>query len=138
MVKKEQFKSAVVVILVGVFGFLGVGCFKDMFDADLMRAAIEINKNCPIMVDRETRLDNTIALPNKVFQYNYTIVNLTKDELDIGKLKKTMQPLLLNNIKTNEDLKSMRDKKVTMKYTYKDKNAVYLFAMEFTYDDYKE
>ena len=32
------------------------------YDEQMMQAASEINKSCPIMVDQETRLDNTVAL----------------------------------------------------------------------------
>ena len=48
------------------------------FDKQMMKTASEINKSCPIMVDAETRLDNTVALPNKTIQYNYTLVNIEK------------------------------------------------------------
>ena len=57
----------------------------------MMAAASELNKSCPMMVDQDTRLDNAIALPENVFQYNYTLVNLTKDELDLEKFTAYME-----------------------------------------------
>jgi len=42
---------------------------KPSIDKNLMEIASELNKTCPVMVDSLTRLDNTVALPNKVFQY---------------------------------------------------------------------
>ena len=38
------------------------------------------------MVDSETRLDNTIALPGNVFQYHYTLVNRTAKEIEIKEI----------------------------------------------------
>ena len=90
------------------------------------------------MVDSDTRLDNAVALPDNVFQYNYTVINYVKEELDIEKLKNTVSPGILNNIKTNPGLKNLRDNKVTMSYLYKDKEGVFLFSLEYKYDDYKE
>ena len=34
----------------------------------LVVAASELNENCPMMVDNETRLDNAVALPDNTFQ----------------------------------------------------------------------
>jgi len=48
------------------------------FDKVMMKAASELNKTCPIMVDKETRLDNAVSLPGQIFQYNYTLVNMGK------------------------------------------------------------
>ena len=66
---------------IGQFGGEQIyGLFKKpAFDKVMMEAASEINKTCPVMVDNVTRLDNSIALPNNVFQYNYTLVSVIKD-----------------------------------------------------------
>ncbi|MCF8458865.1 MAG: hypothetical protein K9H62_23255 [Bacteroidales bacterium] len=90
-----------------------------------------------IIVDSETRLDNALALPGKTFQYNYTLVNLVKDSIDIGSLEEYLNPVILNNIKTNPDLKTFRDNDVTMAYNYKDKNSEHLLKLIFTPDQYK-
>jgi len=62
------------------------------FDKAMMEAASELNKTCPIMVDKETRLDNTVAMPDNVFQYNYTLVNLEKSQINIDTIKKYVEP----------------------------------------------
>lgn len=112
--------------------------YKPAFNKVLMQTASEINKSCPIMVDNATRLDNTIVLPNDIFQYNYTITAYEKDSLNVDQLKKEMEPSILNNVKTNPDLKVFRDNDITMKYYYKDKNGVYLFTISITPSKYKE
>jgi hypothetical protein len=110
---------------------------NNTFDKQLMRIASELNKTCPIMVDKDTQLDNSIALPDNIFQYNYTLVNHSRNELNIEQLQNTVTPRILNNIKTNEGLKYFRNNKVTMSYSYNDKNGVFLFVLKFKYKDYK-
>ncbi|MDZ4794785.1 MAG: hypothetical protein SGI83_10950, partial [Bacteroidota bacterium] len=40
---------------------------------ELVKAANEINKHAPIVIDSLTTFDNVNALKGNVFQYNYTI-----------------------------------------------------------------
>ncbi|GBL36100.1 hypothetical protein EMGBS15_16950 [Filimonas sp.] len=46
-----------------------------LVDAELVAAAKELNKSCPMMIDKETRLESAEALPNNEFKYNYTLLN---------------------------------------------------------------
>src|SRR5688572_30235149 len=117
----EQTKSTnqskkIIGIIVGVIVF-GLSFFAVQqlffkpatFDKAMMEAASELNKTCPIMIDQETRLDNAVALPNNIFQYNYTLVNLDKSDVNLDTVKKYVEPGLINGVKTNPDLKSYRD-----------------------------
>lgn len=106
-------------------------------DKVLMEAASEVNKSCPIMVDADTRLENTVALPGNIFQYNYTLVNWVKDSIDLQSLKEYIEPIIVNNTKTNPQMKSMRDNNVILNYLYKDKEGVYLFEVKVKPSDYK-
>ncbi len=106
------------------------------FDQAMMQAASELNKSCPMMVDAETQLDNAVALPGNKFQYNYTLINYSTEEIDLKQLKSSIEPGILNNVRTNPDLKSYRDNNVTMVYNYKDKASNHLFKIEVTPDKY--
>lgn len=108
------------------------------FDKKMVKVASNLNKTCPIMLDKETRLDNTVALPGHVFQYNFTLVHMTKGSVDVQALKKYIEPNALNNIKTNPDLKVFRDNKTTMNYFYRDKNGTFLLKISITPDQYEE
>jgi hypothetical protein len=108
------------------------------FDKTMMKVASELNKTCPVMIDKETRLDNAVALPDNIFQYNYTLVNFDKSQVNIDTVKKYVEPGLINNIKTNPDLKLYRDNKVTMAYYYRDKNGEFVLKISVTPDMYSE
>lgn len=108
------------------------------FDKEMMKAASELNKTCPVMVDRETQLDNAIALPDKVFQYNYKLIHMTKDSVDIMAFENYMKPMLLTAVKTTPELKIYRDNKVTMAYSYKDRNGIFITKILISYTDYSK
>ena len=108
------------------------------YDKQLMYAASELNKSCPFMVDESTRLDNAVAMPGKVFQYNYTLLQVSKEELDIDTLKKYLEPDVINSVRTSPDLKPFRDNEVTMSYSYKDKAGVFVYKFSVTPDMYKD
>lgn len=110
---------------------------KPAFDKALMATASEINKSCPIMVDNETRLDNTIALPEKVFQYNYTLISTVKDSIDIEVLKSYLEPILKNFVRTSPDMQTMRENKTSLNYYYKDMNGSHILTITIRPEDYK-
>jgi len=94
------------------------------------------NKNLPQMIDEETRLDKTVALPNKTIQLHHTLVNLAKDEIDLETGRNSMYPRILNNIKTNPNFQDFRNNQVTFEYVYHDKNGIEVLTMVFEYKDY--
>ena len=124
--KKKKNIQTVVGMVVGALAIFLVQHFlftTPTYDQVMMQAASEINKSCPIMVDQETRLDNTIALPENVFQYNYTLVNMEKATTNIAELENYLKPTLINSVKTSPNMKINRDNKTTMGYFYKDTNG---------------
>jgi len=102
---------------------------KPAYNRAMMETASEINKSCPIMIDNATRLDNAVALPGNIFQYNYTLVNLIKDSVNIIELKNYLEPTIINFVKSNPEMKSLREKKTTINYYYKDKTGLFLFTV---------
>lgn len=117
--------------------FFGVRyVMKPSLDSSLTAMSHEINKQCPILVDRETRLDNAAVLPDKVFQYNYTLINLSKEQVDVDEAQKVIEPNLISAIKNNPDMKDFRDNKVKIIYSYRDKNGQFLFKILITPEMY--
>ena len=143
--KKVNYKVLVIIIIAVTLGLMGgkylidyFGKSEDLFDKELIVVVNEMNKHLPIMLDSEKRFDSTMALPNKTIQYYYTLINSSKDELDLEEYKNNMHPVILNNIKTSSDLEHFRDNKVTMIYVFRDKNNIEILKLIYKYDDYKK
>jgi hypothetical protein len=139
--KKPVNIQSIIGIIVGMTTFFLVQQYffkAPEIDEVMMKAASELNKSCPFMVDEETRLDNTISLPDKIFQYNYTLVNLQIEDIDIDAMVSYLEPGLINNVRTNPDMKYQRDSEVTLAYVYKDRDGVFLTKILVTPDKYQE
>jgi len=135
----NKYLSYVIAIIVGVVVYQLVSHFlfkPPSFETQLMKVAAELNKNCPFMVDSDTRLDNAVGGPGKNFVYNYTLINHAAVELNIVELKQNMIPSLTNYIKTSEDMQTFRKEKVTLKYNYKDKFGAFLFSITIGPSEY--
>lgn len=106
--------------------FVTQSFFKPSFDKQLVEFANELNKNCPMTMDEYTTLKNVVALPDKTIQYNYILTGITKAEVKIDTIKKYVFPGILQNVKSNPEMKFFRDNKITLSYYYSDKNGVYV------------
>jgi len=143
--KRKLTNSQMIGIIVGmaVAAIVSTGVQKWLFpkptiDKVLVELASKLNKEmCPMMLDMDTRADNAMALPNKTFLYNYTLVNFENGMIDTTEIKKIIEPNIINGIKTNPNMEYFRDNKVTMRYYYKDKNGNYLFSIIVTPEQYK-
>ena len=142
-VETESKKKKLLGSIVGVIAFgIAYWAVQHFFfgvpniDTQLNAIASEINKSCPMMIDKETQFDNAVALPDKVFQYNYTLVNMEKGTVDTVAIRNYIIPIATNNVKTNPDMKYQRENKITLKYYYKDKHGDYLFSFVVSPDQY--
>ena len=121
---------------ISYFGVQQIFFKAPTFDKVMMQNASELNKNCPIMIDKYTKLDNVIALPNNTFQYNYTLVDIIKAEVNSDTIRKYIEPGIMNYVKTNPEMKIFRDNKTTINYYYKDKNGVFVLNITVTPEIY--
>lgn len=137
--KKKQLIGTIVGSVVAVCAYFLVSTMlssSSNFDDVLAQTASDLNKTCPMLVDEYTRLDNAVALPNKTFQYNYTLVKNTIDEVNVEDIA-SMKGQFTNVIKTNPDMKHFRDNNVTINYNYTDKEGVFITKISITPEEYK-
>jgi hypothetical protein len=106
-------------------------------DKEVKKFVKGMNKTCPTMVDRETRLDNVLAFADNNLQFNYTLVNMTRDSLPIPRLKSYMEPVIINKIKNSGSLRKLLNKNLTWIYSYNDKNGDFIFKVTYTPDQLK-
>lgn len=110
---------------------------KKTFDDHLEMISEEINKTCPIVMDKETRLDKTSTVGGNIFQYHYTLTNLEKGRFDEADLKAYLNESILNSIRESEDLQYFKDRGTTLVYYYSDRYQQELFTLTFTKEEYR-
>ncbi len=120
--------------LILILLFIPLVSFGQEIDVDfaLQNMAQEINKKCPMVINKDTRLNNVAILSNKTVRYNYTLVNLNVDKIDADLLKKESATILNNDVKTNTGLKILRSYNVTFSYYYADKYGKFIFEHKVT------
>ena len=89
------------------------------------------------MQDSETRLESTEALPDKVFQYNYTLVQINRDSIDVEMLYVSFLEAMIENARENPDLELFRKNKVTFSYYFKDRLGNFVTRIKVKPEDYK-
>src|SRR5213594_3103476 len=119
MNKKTLIVSTVVTALAAALGTFVVKTLMGddsagSVDKMLMQAASETNKSLPMMLDKETRLDATVAGPGNRFTYSYSLVNYDERTMDTASLKQYLKPRILANYKSHEQLKSFRENNVEL------------------------
>ncbi len=116
--------------------FVAIGCAKnDLVYKEVAKASEEMNKQCPMVIDADTRLDNTTVTDNPVkLTYNYTVVTVDKKTISpqLETVKEAMIKNTQNTVDTNPQMKFYSDNKVALTYSYKDKNGEFLFDYTIT------
>ena len=98
---------------------------KDDLELFLKGVVKVTNKQYPMMVDADTKLEKTSSEGEKL-TYHYTLVNYTADELNVQIFEKNMRPDLLKQTCANASLRNAIDKGAIIIYQYngKDQNGV--------------
>jgi len=139
--KEKTATSKLIIIVFGVLGAIGgkygyqyfFGNGKLDIQSSLIATANELNKTLPIMVDSETRLDTSTGF-NEMFQYNYTLVNYSFEELDPEEIEETLKPNLINSVCTIEDMAFFIKNDVPVSYAYYGKNGKHVLTITVTSD----
>lgn len=102
------------------------------FDKDVRKFVKGMNKQCPEMVDPETRLDKVLVFEGDNLQFNYTLIHMLRDSIPIQGLKSYMQPVILEKIKNSGTLRKFLDKNMTWIYSYNDMKGEFIFKVTYT------
>jgi hypothetical protein len=105
-------------------------------NATLEEIALEFNKNCPQMIDSETRIDGIhIKEPNTVI-YRYTLINLPVQNVDTIEFKKALTPGIISIIKLSPEMKQLRENNTNFEYHYFDKTNKHIYTFKIFPNDY--
>jgi hypothetical protein len=106
-------------------------------DRDLLKEVQNGNKLCPIMLDEYTRVDSFSMPGSKTFMQHTTAIGIVKEEANLDTIKKYIEPNLLENTRTNPQLKPARNSKVTFIYSFNDMNGEVFYEYTVTPKMYK-
>lgn len=139
MKKINPFIILSILLLIGLVFFATQYFFPKISKQEqaLWLNANEVNKTCPIQVDDATRLDNATVYPNNVYQYNYTLFNLNRTDINSEMATKSIEPKIIASIKKDPEFQIFRKAQTTINYNYKDRNGQFVFKIVITPDKYK-
>jgi hypothetical protein len=146
--KKISFLSIIIMVISAMVGIFASNYFIESCKSRgpkigsyewLTEIVNEVNKNFPVMGDEETRCDEAkaIELPRLTLAYYYTLINFSRDDIDIEIFEENMKPMLLNDVRTGSHFKHYRDNNITIAYIYRDKDGIEITSFEFPPDVYK-
>ncbi len=113
---------------------------ENKIETELKEAAASMNKITPQLLSEGVRLDSVSVHNNTTLQYNYTLTDDSKDNLtpdEINDYKIAAKEEALKSIQNSPDMKNFRDKNVTLKYMYYDKNGKSTTDFSVTPSEYK-
>ncbi len=126
--------AVVIGICVGISTFLhlqGGGSTEEK----LAQTSKNLNARLPMNVDSETRWDTTVSGPGNCLTYCYTLLNVSKSELDPDKVTAMIKPKLLLRCKANPEMKLFRQNHVTLRFLFKDKVGETVTSIQVSPDD---
>jgi hypothetical protein len=137
---RGRFVKSGLMMLAAVFltGILaGPGCVKKVSYEDVLREnAAVMNRKCPIMVEKDVRLDSTSAGPGKRFTYYYTMTAQTRDSIDVISFEERLRPGLTNNLRTNASLDIIRKNRADVNYRFFDRKGRLILGIGVKAEEY--
>ena len=129
------------VIMAVVIGIsAGVSTFihlqrRNSVEDKLVQTSNTLNARLPLNVDSDTRWDTTVPGPGRCLTYCYTLIHVSKSEINPGEVAARIRPKLLLYYRTNPEMKLFRDNRVTLHYVFKDKLGEAVTSVDVTPDD---
>lgn len=140
MFKNKFFLAFFITLILSIGVYLGVKFIpkgNDLpFNEYMIKAADKYNEDCPKMIDEYTRLDQVQALPANVMQYDYTLVTLDMDDINMDNVTPTLETMLIKTIKENDDFEIFREHKTTFSYRYFDNQGFFMVKIDIGPEKY--
>lgn len=111
--------------------------FKNkMIGDEITPLVTNYNNACPMMISDDIRMESVNSLPDNTVQYDFTLVRVIKENIDIKALKTSVEKEILSSSKTNPSLEAFRNNNSTVVYVYRDNNQKMLFQVVLTPEMY--
>lgn len=100
------------------------------------QTAQQINQQCPVMLDAETRLDSATTDSDKILRCFSTMINMNEGDVDVESFKEKIYANVLSLIRTSPQLKGIREESGTIEYEYRYKNGRQICIITISPEDY--
>lgn len=107
----------------------------DLLIKGFSSAAEEINEMCPIMLDKETRLDRATVGPGTRAVYHHTFPKYSSIAIDGEWLSRHLQPEVLDKICVNPDMKKSLQYGGIYVYSYSGNDGLEVARFEIDRED---
>lgn len=145
--KKLSFRQmAAIGIFTGLGSVAGTAGFNYFTDGQitepsavqkaLTQIASQTNQSLPMMLDRHTRLDTTLAAGGNRFIYMYTLVDIDPGALNPELFAAEIKPNLINSYQTHADMEAFRAMNVALTYSYRSEEGIELLQVTISPDDF--
>ena len=111
------------------------GLYYDV-EEELDAMTQRVNQRLPLIIDQHTRLDSTVALPNRTLLLQHTLLNLDFQKTNFELLKSEMKQRLINQTKTKPEMRPILNHQVVMISAYNDESGSELFRVTISPQDY--
>lgn len=138
--RKSNLSSILMFVIVFLITFAVAFYFFSSPDLGkrLQETANEVNRSAPVKIDQETRLDSATVKSDSIFEYNYTMVNRLKSEVNIPHFKEYSRANITKSVIESPDLENFRENKVTVDYRYYDKEGEFITNIMVTPEIYQK
>ncbi|WP_417356729.1 hypothetical protein [Flavobacterium sp.] len=126
--KKKNRTAAFVAVFMGSFvAVLVANMFRDNPEKKLADMVIEINKECPVKVDRITTLDSTVFEKDPLsIEYYYTL-DVANNKVNLKEAKNRLEVNAQKGLDTDDGMEAFRKHNVELNYNYSDNEGNKLF-----------
>ena len=98
-------------------------------------AANILNQKCPIMIDKDTRLDRATVGPGPRTVYHHTFPRFSSRELDKNSIIASLKPQVKSNVCANQDMKKSLQYGGIYVYAYSSNDSIELGRIEIDRND---
>jgi hypothetical protein len=127
----------IVFVLVLMFVIQHFYVKNKMIGDEITPLVANYNRACPMMISDDIRMESVNSLPENTVQYDFTLVRVQKENIDVKALKTSVEKEILSTSKTNPNLEAFRNNSSTVVYVYRDKNQKQLFDITLTPEMYQ-
>jgi hypothetical protein len=99
------------------------------------KAAKQVNRNTPTMVDKDTRMDRATVGPGARVTYHHTFLNYTSKDIDPNWLRTNLRPVVKKNVCANEDMKASLQYGGIYIFSYSGNDGIKIASFEIDRND---